>query len=509
MRISLGILLACGAIAGWLLGGVVPHGLLDQCRREVVTQPFHLSRVVDVTEGHWFFLPQLWGDFDLQMDLELAEGAEVDVLLRQVEPRFVDEVKLPFTGRFSALRISTEGDGPGWRSREQALFGPKGDGVGLDPGLPATVWIEARGKTLTANVGGKKQTSFEAADVYGMFTVLVRGGKAVIHRLDIEARGVGDDWLWQRSTWVGFGFAAALLVAAFVALLSRNRQFLAAGGAMMGLTAALTSSIELPLMFPEPTGLVVLLAGVSVFAVVLGVLRGRSLTVGVAVFVAAVLLLASSPGWFEPKVSDLLGGDRTEAVDAVFGVESGEQPSKAMGQLVRMPNGLVDPERRGKRAFLLGGEWLYNRGEPGEHVGLQLSSQLRRAFGGVADAPSLPTIDGHSVQQWQLFDGFYQGFAPDVLVFGVGALEAAIDPATGEPRSTPAQFAETLRAVREDCRKRGRALVWFADVATPESFRSELRKVAGDDAPLVELTDEIPRPLVAERLFEAMRPLLQ
>lgn len=495
-------------MAGFVLGGVVPNGLVEQCRREVVTQPFHLSRVVDVTEGHWFFLPQLWGDFDLQMDLELGKGAEVDVLLRQVEPRLIDELQLPFAGRFSALRISTEGDGPGWRTRDEALFGEPGGGVGVEPGLQATVWIEARGGTLTANVGGKRQATFEAEDVYGMFTVLARGGKAVIHRLDIASRPVADLWLWQRGTWVALGTAASLLMAAFVGLLSRQRPFAVAGGSMLGLTAVLAQGVEMDLMFPDLSGMAVLLGGPAAVGVVVAVLRGRVLQFATVVVAAAVTMIWWAGDHVRPAVQRALGAGDTAAVDAAFGPESGEQPSKALGQLVRMPNGLLDPQKRGKRAFLLGGEWLYNRGEPGEHVGLQLGGMLGAAFGAGADAPSLPTIDGHSDQQWRMFDGFYQGFTPDVLVFGVGVTENARDEGSGAPRSTPASFAETLGEVRADCRARGRGLVLFADVGTPEAFREVLRKVAGDDVPLVELTDEIPRAEVARRLFEAMRPML-
>ncbi|MCK5941210.1 MAG: hypothetical protein KAI24_04500, partial [Planctomycetes bacterium] len=157
----------------------------------------------------------------------------------------------------------------------------------------------------------------------------------------------------------------------------------------------------------------------------------------------------------------------------------------------------------------LGGEWLYNRGEPGEHTGLQLGALLRGAFGPGADAPSLPTTDGYSSQQWRVFDGFYQGFEPDVLVFGVGADEQAVDPVTGEPRSSPRRLRETLLAVREDCRARGRKLVLFADVGVPTSLLNVLREFEAGGAPLVVLTDEVPRPEVARRLFERIRPLLE
>ena len=156
MHAALGILLAGGLAAGWSLATVVPAGLVEQCSQDVVAQPFRLQDEVTVTEERCFFLPQLWGDFEMLFDVELSAGAEVDVLLRQVEPRFVDEVQDPFTGRFSVLRISASQRGVGWRTRDEALFGPVGGGVGVEPGRPATVWIEAHGTTLTANVGGKR-----------------------------------------------------------------------------------------------------------------------------------------------------------------------------------------------------------------------------------------------------------------------------------------------------------------------------------------------------------------
>ncbi|MFT4843877.1 MAG: hypothetical protein ACI90M_004359, partial [Candidatus Azotimanducaceae bacterium] len=129
------IFLACGAIAGVLATGLVPAGLADLSERQLEKKDFSLARpsddLVEVTEGKWFLLPFLFGDFDLQMDVEVSEGVELDLLLRQVEPRLVDGHILPFAGRFSVLRLSTEGDGVGWRTRDQALLGPKGNGVGI------------------------------------------------------------------------------------------------------------------------------------------------------------------------------------------------------------------------------------------------------------------------------------------------------------------------------------------------------------------------------------------
>ena len=509
MRISLGVLLACGLGAGWSLAGVVPAGLAEQCEREVVQRPFRLSEEQRVTERSWLFLPQLWGDFDLQMDLELGDGAEVDVLLRQVEPRLLRDVLRPFPGRFAALRISTEGDGAGWRTREAALFGPRGGGVGVEPGRAATIWIEARGRTLTANVGGKRQAAFEADDVYGMLTVLVRGGDAVVHRLEIDARPIGAAWRWSKVTWISAGILAALLVAAAGALLSEERRFGVAGGALLGVSVALSRTADLPLLFPDLSGMVAVLAAATAAATAVVALRGRAQRRAAAAVAVGVVALWSKPALVSADVARALGERPSTEVDAVFGPDAGEQFSKALAQLVRMPGAIVPKEKRGKRAFLLGGEWLYNRAEPGAHVGLQLGTLLQAAFGPGADALSLPTVDGFSAQQWRLFDGFYQGFEPDVVVFGLGDGEAARDPSDGQRRATAEALTKTLGAVRSDCRARGRGLVLFLDVGTPRSLREAARRFAEDELPVVELTDEIPRGEVARRLFAAVEAALR
>ena len=509
MRFSLGVLLACGLGAGWSLGGLVPDGLVELCDREVVDRPFELTEPARVTEQRWFFLPQLWGDFDLQMDLELGEGAEVDVLLRQVEPRFVDEVMVPFTGRFSTLRISSEGDGPGWRSREAALFGPRGGGVGVEPGRPATVWIEARGATLTANVSGKRQATLEADDVYGMFTVLVRGGDAVIHGLRIDARPIAGLWRWQKWAWIAAGAAAALLVAAAASLLSERPPLGVAGGALLGVTVVLCRGVELPLLFPDVAVMVSMLAGATVVAVLVAALRGRASLVATLPLAVALLALGIGPQWFAGHVARSLGQSASAEVDAVFGADSGEQPSKALGQLVRTPRAIVDREKRGRRVFLLGGEWLYNRAAPSDQIGLQLGAKLRAAFGPGAEALSLPTVEAYSAQQWRLFDGFYQGFEPDVLVFGVGATDAGRDPETGELLTSPDDLRQTLARVRDDCDARDRGLVLFVDTGTTRALREVVRGFAGARYPVVELTDELPRAEVARRLFDAVEPLLR
>jgi hypothetical protein len=306
---------------------------------------------------------------------------------------------------------------------------------------------------------------------------------------------------------VGFGILAALLVAGFAALLSRQRQLGVAGGALLGVTVAAVSGLELPLMFPSSAGLAVVLASATAVATVLSALAGRARAVGAAAVAVCVGCMWSWPSLGASSLARAVGGDDPAEVEDAFGPGAGAQLSEALGQIVRMmPAGLLTSGKPGRRAFLLGGEWLYNRGEPGEHVGVTLGRLLNGAFGERSDAPSLPTVDGHSAQQWRLFDGFYQGFEPDVVVFGIGASEAAPDVPGGPQRSTPSSLAETLRVVRADCAARSRGLVLFVDVGTPEALREPARRLAADGVPLVELTDEIPRIEVARRLFAAVRP---
>src|SRR5689334_12705038 len=133
------------------------------------------------SDAGWLEEPRLFADFDLQVDVDLSPGAELDLLVRRVEPRPLGEERLPFQGRFTVLRVGTgKEEGPGWRTREQALFEP-GGGVTIAPGIPATISVTGRGRTLTANVAGKKLGSCEAADALGSFALIVRGGKAAVH----------------------------------------------------------------------------------------------------------------------------------------------------------------------------------------------------------------------------------------------------------------------------------------------------------------------------------------
>lgn len=485
----------CGGIAGWLIAGVVPAGLRQP---HLHTQDFRLARKADqpveVTEARWMFLPFLFGDFDLQMDVELAEGTDLDVLVRQVEPRLVDDHLLPFAGRFAVLRLTTGAEGPGWRTREEALFGPRHGGVGLAPGYPATVWIEGRGRHLTANAAGKSQGSHLATDEYGMFTLVARGGKAVLHSLTITPRTQARAWLWSRWTWVGLGAGAAF----GIALLARRRQapwFVTSGLPLLLLPWLIVRRADLDLAWPPPQAMACLLAGCLL--VPLARLGNRIVLLLLVVAAAALLVEADRHLRLDSR-----------AVDEVFGPDAGAQLSEAHAQMVRGPGGLHDVGQPGKRVFLLGGQLLYDRGQPAEHLELLVGRELRAATRQTIVVPCLPTIDGHTAQQWRLFETCFTGYHPAVLVLGIPRDEMAIDGATGAPRSSPGQVRATVAAARAWCEKNACKLLLFADRSLPESLQAVVRDLAADGVPVVTDIDGSAPIDVARRLATAIAPLL-
>lgn len=503
MRCMLCLFLACGAIAGALVAELVPAGLVELTEREVQHKDFLLTRagdnLVEITDSQWFFLPFLWGDFDLQMDLELSEGAEIDVLLRQVEPRFVDEVIEPFAGRYSVLRLSSEGDAPGWRTRDEALFGPPGNGVGLTPGYLATVWIEARGRRLRANVAGKWQPWFEAEDVYGMFTMVAKGGKAVLHRFEVKPFAIARMWLWSRWTWAAFGLLGAAVVAAIASMLATRPRFLLASVAMLLAAWWAVPKFDAEMAFPDPTGMLLLLTGCLAIALALVADSVRGLwLLGVGALAALLFWSASAS----------LRRD-TREVDEWFGPKAGSQISEAHGQLVRTPLGLHDVEFDGPCVFLLGGQAVYVMGAPGDQLGLLLSQQLRGTLKAPVEVPSLGTVDGYSSQQWRLFEQFYKRYRPRAVVFAVDSFEDAIDERSGKPRSSPQQLADTVRQAVAWCQQNDSHLILFADLDLPGPLLQVLREQEARGVPLVVAGADDSRLALARRLRDAIVPRLK
>lgn len=496
---------ACGVFAGWIVGRIVP----DSLRTCVAAKDFQLNRSPsdpkDVTDARWTRLLPIYADFDLQLDVELSADADLDVLVRHVEPRIDGEQLLPFQGRFAVLRLTTAAEGPGWHSRDDALLGPRHRGVGIAAGYPATVWIKARGRELTANVAGKDQGSFVADDCYGMTALVVHGGTAVVHRLEIKSLGLPAAWRWSRWLWMVLGGTGAALVAALAARRrSLDAALAALGLAMPALAFWCARHVDLQLAFPHPLVLGSLLAA----ALVLPTLRLHRWLAVPALLLAAGFAFAGMRALHHDS----------PAMDALFGPAAGSQISEAHAQLIRQAplfadgrmvgGGLHDVGRPGKRVMLLGGQLLYARGEPNEHLEHVLGRELRGRLRQDLLVPCLPTVDGHTRQQWQLFTTFFTGYRPSVLVFGVPRDEMAIDAASGLPRSSPPQVQATIAAARDWCAAHACKLVLFADCGLPADLAQVVREATAAGVPTV-LAPEGSAPVdLGKQLAAAIAPLL-
>lgn len=506
-------LLACGAFAGFRTADLLPRTPRPD-EPSTWTEDYRLARksgeAFEISDGRWLVVPRLYADFDLQMDVELGEHVDLDVLVRQVEPRFVQGRIDAFHGRFGVLRLTTGDEGPAWRTREEALFGPRGVGASLAPGIVATVWIEGRGRTLRANVAGKLLPPFEVADDRGQFTLLVRGGKAALHRLAISSRGVADPWFAHRSFWVVLGAAGgALVLAAAWARGARGPVLVLLGLLLVSLGEVIARSVvPLPLAVPPPGPLAGLLGGAALLGALVAACRGTSRApLAVAVFAAIAYFGALS--W----ARGVLQPPATPEVDRVFGRDAGSTISEALAQIARGPFGLQGPpapDSAVPRVVMLGGQILYGGLRPvEEHLEGIVRGELRRASAQPVDVVSLPVLDGHAAQQWELFTRFFAGHRPRVLVFGVGRDEAAIDPATGRPRSFGTTLRDTLAAARAWARANGAALVMFVEAGLPADLQDAVRAVERDGVPTVFSVDGEAPSAAGKRLASAIEPGLR
>ncbi|MBL8728128.1 MAG: hypothetical protein JNM25_06840 [Planctomycetes bacterium] len=496
---------ACGAVAGWLVAGLLP----PQPRGDELqtwTEDYRLERATGdafvVSDGRWLRVLRLIPDFDLHLDVELGPDMDLDLLVRHVEPRLVQGRVEPFTERFVALRLTTGRDGPAWRTREQALFGERGVGSSLAPGIPATVWMQGRGRLLRANVAGRWTPWCEAEDTEGMFALVAHGGTAALRRLVIENRGVANAWLARRSTWLLVGAGLGLLIAAFAGV--RPVPWAAAaclGAFLVAYVVWRLVGAELqPLRMPPPAALLALLAAPT--AIVVGILAAAWLRVRwlqLALLAIAVVVWAAA----DSSSRDLLRSD-TGAVDAVFGPDAGNSLSEALAQIVRGPFGLHSPAEEQHGVFLLGGRLLYGRlGPTTEHLEPLLRGELRGKLGRSVAVVSLPTEEGraHVRQQWAMFAGFYTGYHPRVIVLGVPVTE-------GDRGAAASVVQDTLVAVREYARSHDAALVLFTDAGLAADLLAVLRSAERDGVPLVVADDGEPAAAVAKKLAAAILPLL-
>jgi hypothetical protein len=508
------ILVLCGAFCGLLVSRLVPkefrNGIPD-----LHQQDYRLLRTettaYEITDAKWISVPWLYADFDLSMDIELSEKMDLDMLLRQVEPRRIGNETIPFDGRFSVLRLSTNRAGEVWRTREQALFEPREGGAELAAGYTATVWVQARGRMLRANVAGKWYPWFEADDVYGSLTLVAHGGKAVMKSLLITNLGQPRAWLWSQWLWIGMGVAMGLFQALAVGFMHRRSSLLIAlflGASNLfsvalvaqlgGVSAALglPSCLELSSCF---------LVGVVMAPCALALDQARwgrqSILAGIAFMLCPALVLF-------PVLANRSFRAADRQIARVFGPASGSAPSEALAQRVRGPYEVHDVSPAEYRVFLLGGQLLYNRAAPEQHLEPLLSGDLRTQLGQRVDVPCLPTEDGYSGQQWRMFEAFYTAYNPNVIVFGVPRDEAALD-THGDPRSSPSVLGETIKVAREYCSKHQIQLVLLTEAQLPADLMAELKKSESKDVPLlIAGANESPLDL-SKRLADTIAPLLK
>jgi hypothetical protein len=505
-------LVCCGAFAGWQVASLLtPQPRADEI--DVWFDDYRLERRGSdgfaVSDGKWLRVPRLFPDFDLYMDVELGPSMDLDLLVRQVEPRLLQGRLRPFAERFSALRLSTAGAGPAWRTREDVLFGSRGAGADVAPGLLATVWVQGRGALLRANVAGKQLPWFQADDAYGGFTLVARGGTAVLQRLVIENRGVPASWRWSAAFWILMGALGGGFVALGALARGAPWHFALAGVWLAGYLAWWVGSgvDPAPLRWPPPGALAMLLGANCLFAA-FAVWAAGSRRVLAALAGVAIAAVAQQFAMDEVR-GQLQLDDR--AVEAVFGPAAGNGLAEAHAQIVRGPFGLHTPGAPEPRVMLLGGQLLYGRlGAPDEHIEPLLTGILRRELKKPVAVASLPTIDGHAAQQWQLFTRFFAaGHDPNALVFGVPAGEDEPDPTNGEPRSSAAAVERTLQQARAHAREHGCALVIFTEAGLRADILAVLQAAAADGVPLIIAGDGEGGAPLAQKLAAAILPALR
>ncbi len=477
------------------------------------TEPFRMTRSAAdpflVTESSWLELPMLREDFDLTADVELADGAELDLVLRRVESRPLHGVSLPFQSRFAALRLSTLAAGPAWRTPTTALFGEPG-GVRLGGGLPASLELKARGRTLTGSVAFKPLPEWHAQDDHGSLALIARGGTVALRSLHVVPLPRASGW---SAHWIGLCCGAALgLLAAF----SRRGPVRALlGGAALAAAPTAFGMVAAAALPP--------LAQPDVADENLAVLAGAPLALAClflgAGWIRSMLLLAvaaAASGAVLGKVAAELR-DRfppTPELDAAFGEASRETVTETLAQRIRGPRGIytLAPLQDGQsRVFLLGGQLLWRRGAaPDQHVETMLTGELRGPDPKrpAVEVISLPTEDGFTQQQWTMFSRFFRRFAPAVVVLGVPRDEDAPD-LSGAPRSSPQALAATIDEAKKGCAEIGAKLVLLADAGLAAPLLEVLRKQRDLGVVLVEVTENDAASGIARKLADALQPLLR
>jgi hypothetical protein len=402
----------------------IDYNLVRPEDREYVVSP---QKLLDVLYRY--------ADFDLTATIDMSANTELDVVFHKIAEwdHVGDQHVPPFHTRFHVLRLSTRGEGRAFLTSEEALFDDKVAGVRVHPGSPLTLVLEARGREVRANVAGTEIPRLETRDDHGNLAFVVRGGRAVIKRLQVTPWATSPQLLpfgWGAILGCGLG-AVLLLFRPQLARLLVALFALVPGGV---LAWALVMHAEF-LAAAEPSTLSTVVAGLCFLPLsVLIAIPGRRVSWRVVVGVLVALLPLEYAARAE---RDKLQAFEDQRLDLYFGPRSGNAPFDALAR--RLANnrhihyplaGMGQPARYD--VVFLGGGPLFDYGDPESMAGLernvvgQVAGHLRNELGGsrVVQTAALPTLAPHSYQQLLLLERFYlEDYRPKVVVFGVSDAE--------------------------------------------------------------------------------------
>ena len=451
-------------------------------------------------------LPMRYGDFDLNFRVVMPPKGELDLIFRKVEHWGPDGAELPiFHTRFAVLRMSTHRSGPGFLTREQALFGDLG-GIRVGAGEPgASLQLECRGRHVKAVVNGEELPDFITADEFGNLALCARGGAARV--LDFSV----TPWP-TASRWPGYvigaicGAAAGLLLG----LLGSSLPLIA--GAMLLVLAGpfVGRALILDSLLPaiDPLREAVLAVGLSLLpmAVALALPKPR-----LAVRIPLALILGGAVGfasleWAARAEVDNLQPFEDERLDLYFGRESGTAPFDAMTRMLRcrFVSHKLLPSSRRYDVLLLGGRAMFDHREAEHNVDAQLPAHLKIRLGLThkqhVECAAIPTELSHVYQQFLLLRHYYHEYRPKVVVMGITGEEMARDlrlPARrlaevanggravssstlidllatsregAEPLQSPQDLIATLGELRDFCRTHDSGLVLAVEATLPPAY---------------------------------------
>ncbi|MBI5850919.1 MAG: hypothetical protein HZB39_07810 [Planctomycetes bacterium] len=450
-----------------------------------------------------------FGDFDLWCEIEVQDGAELEIAVRLVEPVLREGGIEPCHARFSVLRLSTAADGPAFRTREQALFqdDPRSSargGVRIAGGLPATVTLGARGRSVEANVAGQKLGPFATTDAHGQLAFVARGGMAALRSLEI--RPVPRPLRLLPIGWgaiLGAGLGALI---AGLASRSRARAVFALSVvplAAWGVSAVVTVHL-LPECEPETVSLVLAaFAGAPRALALARRTRAIAVIVGIVAFAAVIETVARSEAVRLRPLED-------PRLTAWFGDDSGIAPYDALARRMTARDAAHTTKPDGERVVFLGGGSLWES-DPDYAKGiapLACGRASRALAGKKLDGATMPTLASHLRQQLACWERWYErAFAARAIVLAIPAWESEplVDldartallgraaPASAWSRavelrtrtraervvgSSPEELGTALAAFVERCRARDTKLLLVVDPALAPPWRDAALEVS-------------------------------